>query len=296
MVRSILRAYRIPVRWIWNRLPTSVRVSSSGVAYGRHLNALARLCDERGQSFGTRFLRNRAELELMSRLLEQNKAPGSNLDITVFGCSSGAEVYSIQWAIRSARPDLKVKINAIDISPEIVRVAESGVYSLKAENLSHDGSHRWSIVERMSDAEMAAMFELTAEQATIRSSLKEGISWRAGDASDPVLVSALGPQDMVVANRFLCHMQPAAAEECLRNIARTVKPGGYLFVSGVDLQVRTKVASEMGLKPVTDLMQKIHEGDPILHRGWPLYYWGLEPFSGTRPDWQTRYAAVFRFG
>jgi 2-polyprenyl-3-methyl-5-hydroxy-6-metoxy-1,4-benzoquinol methylase len=79
-----------------------------------------------------------------------------------------------------------------------------------------------------------------------------------------------------VANRFLCHMEPAAAERCLRNIARLVKPGGYLFVSGVDLDVRTRVARGMGWKPVMDLIREIHEGDPSSRDGWPVDYTGLE--------------------
>ena len=53
----------------------------------------------------------------------------------------------------------------------------------------------------------------------------------------------------MVANRFLCHMQPAEAETCLRRLAGLVNPGGYLFVSGVDLEVRTKVARECGCGP-----------------------------------------------
>lgn len=60
------------------------------------------------------------------------------------------------------------------------------------------------------------------------------------------VVDAFGLQDIVVANRFLCHIQPEEAEACLRNVARLVKPGGYLFVSGVDLGVRTKVARDLG--------------------------------------------------
>jgi hypothetical protein len=36
-----------------------------------------------------------------------------------------------------------------------------------------------------------------------------------------------------------------------------VKPDGYLFVSGVDLDVRTKVARDLGWKPVSDLLREI---------------------------------------
>jgi SAM-dependent methyltransferase len=99
---------------------------------------------------------------------------------------------------------------------------------------------------------------------------------------------------MVVASNFLCHMEPSAAENCLRNIAGLVKPGGYLFVTGVNLDVRAKVALEQGWQPVPDLIEEIHEGDPIVRRDWPCAWWGLEPLNKKRADWQTRYAAVFQ--
>lgn len=247
------------------------------------------------------------------RRLSDQKAYGSKLHISVLACSKGAEVYSILWTIRSARPDLRLRAHAVDISQEILEFAERGVYSLKNLNISNSsneelsgekGDVTWNtcrdqnapIFERMTDVEEDGMFELQGDQARIRPWLKEGITWLRGDAGDAELVHALGPQDMVVANRFLCHMEPSAAEKCLRNIARLVKPGGYLFVSGVDLPVRTRIAREMGWKPVMDLIREIHEGDPSLRRGWPLEYWGLEPFNDDRPDWKTRYASVFQIG
>ena len=97
-----------------------------------------------------------------------------------------------------------------------------------------------------------------------------------------------------MANGFLCHMPPVEAEACLRNVARLVKSGGYLFVSGVDLGVRSKVARELGWTPVTDLIMEIHEGDAPLRHDWPLEYWGLEPFDLDRGDWKHRYASVFQ--
>ncbi len=274
---------------------------------------MVRLVAVRRQYFATFFLRNREELELMRRLLDQ-KPHGSSLDISVLACSKGAEVYSIQWTIRSARPDLKVRMHAVDISEEILTFAERGVYSRSSGldvveppnrvGIAERGDVTWNthrdqnapIFERLTDAEVEAMFEIEGDQVRIRPWLKEGITWLRGDAGDPELVRVLGPQDLVVANRFLCHMEPAAAERCLRSIARLVKPGGHLFVSGVDLDVRTRVARGMGWKPVTDLMRDIHEGDTSLRRGWPLEYWGLEPFFDDRSDWRIRYASVFQIG
>lgn len=288
-----------------------MRLLPLGRACGGHLHALVRLHAERRQYFGTFFLRNRAELKLMCQLLDR-KAHGSSLKISVLACSKGAEVYSIVWSIRSARPDLRLCLHAVDISQEILEFAEKGVYSRKGLDPSNAPNHpitntedvTWNtcrdqnapIFERMTDEEVEAMSEVDGDQVQIKPWLKEGIVWLRGDAGDPELVGHLGPQDIVVANRFLCHMEPAAAERCLRNVARLVKPGGYLFVSGIDLDVRTRVAREMGWKPVTDLMREIHEGDTSLRRGWPLEYWGLEPFCDDRPDWEIRYASIFQIG
>jgi SAM-dependent methyltransferase len=153
-----------------------------------------------------------------------------------------------------------------------------------------------SIFERTSSAEMGAMFDRDEDQVTVKPQFREGIDWHLGDARDPGLVDVLGLQDIVVANRFLCHMHPREAEACLRNLAQLVKPGGYLFVSGVDLSVRSKVARKLRWRPVTDLIREIHEGDPSLRHDWPAAYWGLEPIDQRRIDWKMRYASVFQLG
>jgi len=117
------------------------------------------------------------------------------------------------------------------------------------------------IFERVTEEEMEAVCKVDGDQVKIKLWLTEGIVWLCGDAGDPELVDHLSPQDTVVANRFLCHMDPVAAERCLRNVARLVKPGGYLFVSAIDLDVRTTVARSMCWKPVSDRMKEVHEGD-----------------------------------
>jgi len=276
------------------------------------LHALIQLRAARRQFLGTFFFRNRPELELLSRLLDQ-KSKGSSLNVAVLACSKGAEVYSIAVAIRGARPDLKVRLRAFDIAKDILEFAEEGVYALaNGEGLGPRCSESFrdsrdvatntfreqnaSIFERMSAVEMEAVFDREGSHVRVKPQFRQGITWHLGDARNPDLVGLLGLQDIVVANRFLCHMQPEEAEACLRNISRLVKPGGYLFVSGVDLGIRSKVARELGWKPVTDLIREIHDGDPSVRRDWPLEYWGLEPFDQGRVDWKMRYASVFELG
>lgn len=312
ITRRILSIYIGQSGRVWKHLSPSVRNWALTRAWGRHLDRLVRLSADRKQYFATFFLRNRAELELLQRLANQ-KPQAARFDMTVLACSKGAEVYSMVWAIRTARPDLQLNVHAIDISQEIVDFAHRGIYSLSGsdamaseneEAAKQKGDVSWntsrdqnaSMFERVSADEIATMFETKGNQATIQPWLRQGITWMCGDAADPALLQTVGPQDVVVANRFLCHMEPPDAQSCLRNIGRLVKSGGYLFVTGIDLDVRSKVALEEAWSPITDLAREIHEGDTSILAGWPLEYWGLEPFDDRRHDAQIRYASVFRVG
>jgi SAM-dependent methyltransferase len=273
---------------IWKRVPSRVRNLYPVRSYGAWLHKLVCLAASRQQYFGTFFLRNRPLLELMRHIAGQ-KSHGATLRIAVLGCSIGAEVYSILWMVRSARPDLNVLLEAVDISKDMLSFAEKGIYAPDTSELV--GA---SIFERLTAAEMVEMFDWEDSHAKVKSWLKEGITWHVRDVADPELISILAPQDIVVASNFLCHMPRVDAEKCLRNVVRLVSPGGHLFVSGVDLDVRTKVALDLNWEPVAELLREIHDGDPSLRADWPWHWWGLEPLNERRPDWRTRYAVSFR--
>jgi len=276
--------------WVWNLIPQPLKALRPVSSYGNFLHFFVRQRMERTQFHGTFFLRNRPELELMCSLADQ-KQKNTTLKVAVLACSNGAEVYSIVWKIRSARPDLKLEVHAVDISEQIVEIAKNGVYSLGENPLVYS-----PMMERLNNDEMAALFDEEGDQIRIKTWIAEGIHWGVGDARDPALAESLGFQDIVVANKFLCHMAPPDAEKCLRALARLVRPGGYLFVSGIDLDVRAKVATALEWTPVLDLIEEVHDGDPSVRRDWPWKYWGLEPFNAKRSDWKTRYAAVFQLG
>jgi SAM-dependent methyltransferase len=186
------------------------------------------------------------------------------------------------YSLKHRAPEQNSNLGSLDLSGELA--------------LRTFGDQNTSVFERMSSDEINAMFECEGEQAKVKKQFREGITWHIGNAGDPKWEDVFGLQDIVVANRFLCHMRPEEAETCLRNISRLVKSGGYLFVSGIDLGVRSKIARELGWTPVTELIDEIHEGDPSLRKDWPLRYWGLEPFDQRRRDWALRYASVFQVG
>jgi polysaccharide pyruvyl transferase WcaK-like protein/SAM-dependent methyltransferase len=277
-------------RAIWDRLPAALWENRVARWYGGVLHKLVCHRANRQQFFGTFFLRNRPELELIRRLI-QSRPRGATLKVAVLGCSTGAEVYSLLWTIRSTRPDLEIETRALDISPDILRMAETAIYTSDSSQMLGR-----SIFERLNDAELQEIFDWKGEEATVKRWIGVGICWHLGDAGDPDLVRVFGAQDIVLASNFLCHMPPVLADRCLRNIGRLVKPGGHLFVHGVDLEVRSKVARELCWQPVPDLIREIHDGDPSVRSDWPWEWWGLEPLNDKKCDWQLRYAVAYRIG
>jgi SAM-dependent methyltransferase len=273
---------------LWRHLPESVTSRGAFLVYGRFLHACARVEGIRAQAFSTYFLRNRPQLELIQRLAVPQRST-TTCRVAVLGCSTGAEAYSVAWSIRRARPDLKLTLTAVDISKQAVEFANRGIYSRTAPELSDT-----KIFDRMTAAEIAEFFDRDAEGMAVKPWIREGIQWYTTDVGDPSVLDLLGPQDVVIANNFLCHMKDSEAEKCLRNFARLVRPGGYLFVSGVDLDVRTRVARDLGWEPIELLLEEIHEGDGCLRPHWPCHYGGLEPLDKRRRDWKSRYACAFR--
>lgn len=274
--------------WLWKRLPSRLRNTELMHGYGTILHEIVCRHADRRQFPGTFFFRNRPQLELMRRLTRREPV-GSTFHIAILGCSIGAEVYSVLSTVRVARPDLKVSVCAVDNSADVLKVAREAVYTSELRDFV--GS---TIFERMTEAEFDEMFESDGRAARVRSWIREGIRWHVGDAGDRRLMDVTGPQDVVVASNFLCHMAPAEAEHCLRNMASIVKPNGHLFVTGVDLDVRAKVARDLGWRPVLELIEEIHDGDPSVRRDWPCAWWGLEPLNKNRADWKMRYASAFR--
>jgi chemotaxis methyl-accepting protein methylase len=285
--KSPISAYLRLNQRLWDYLPASFAALSPMRLYGQFLQKLARIHGVRAQAFSTYFLRDRAQLELIRRLAER-RPEADTLRVAVLGCSIGTEAYSIAWRIRSARPDLKLILQGVDISKQAVDVAERGVYSIAVPQLTFT-----NIFERMTSAEIAELLDRDGDVLKVKSWIKEGIKWSVGDVGESEIVGALGPQDIVVANNFLCHMDDWMAERCLRNIARLVSAHGYLFVSGIDVNVRTKVAKHLGWAPQQELLEEIHDGGDLRHY-WPCHYGGLEPLNKKRPDWRLRYAAVFQ--
>lgn len=286
--KSPANAYLRLNQMLWSKLPRAVIMISPMLSYGAFLHRLARMQARRNQAFSTFFLRNRPQLQLIRHWVERRTEVAPFM-VAVLGCSIGAEAYSIAWTMRQARPDRTLALLAVDISAEAVATGRRGVYPAAGSAMSDT-----DLFERMTSAELDEVFDRDGDALQVKEWIRQGIEWHVADVGDPEARDALGRYDLVVANNFLCHMEDLSAEACLRNIAELVRPNGYLIVSGVDLDVRTKVAKELGWRPVEELLEEIHEGDPCLQGFWPCHYGGLEPLNKRRRDWKHRYAAAFQ--
>lgn len=271
---------------LWNRLPCAVRSWKVTEAVGRLIHRRVRRVQQRGgtdyTANYTRFFRNLPQLELLREIaLEMPR--GVPLKLAVLGCSTGAELYSAVWMIRTARADLEVQALGIDISKTCIERASCGVYSVEDRE-----------VAGISDTSYERLFSRHGDALNVQHWLKEGVRWWVGDVCSSNLAAHFGLHDIVLANNFLFHMPAERAEECLRAVGRLVAPNGYLFVHGVDLDVRSRTVRELGLSPVTARLEDIYTAEEGMLTAWPLRFWGLEPLDRKRRDWPVRYTTVFR--
>lgn len=146
----------------------------------------------------------------------------------------------------------------------------------------------------LSTQELDSIFEKRGEFLTVRSWITEGIEWRVEDATNIQLTQGLGKFNLVLANKFLINLSDSAADRALRNAIMMVKPNGYLVVTGVNLELKMRLARTFKLTPVHDLLTEIWTSDTIAFNEWPWEYYSLEPLdkknltrkSGTRPSFR----------
>jgi chemotaxis methyl-accepting protein methylase len=272
-------------RAIWAHLPAAVLEKAPIRNLGYLIHRMARKYGDRSQSLATYFLRNKPLIETLTEQLK-NLHPDGSLRLGIIGCSTGAEVYSVVWMIRSVFPSLSFVPVAMDVSASVVEKARVGCYKIGTPELRKELSKE--IVQQI--------FDRDGDDLRVKPWISEGIQWMVADAREADIVSVLGSQDVVLANNFLIHMGVSEARECMNNLLRLLRPGGIFVCRGVDLDVRESVAQSSGLKPITTRIEEIHYADPTIDapKDWPWNYWGLEPLDKTRRNWAFRYAAIFR--
>jgi chemotaxis methyl-accepting protein methylase len=244
-------------------------------------------------------MRNPPLLSALGRVVSDWPS-GAELRVASVACSTGAELYSALFVLRSLRPDLDVLGLGIDLSEGVVGAARRGVYS-RVDPASREGTFDpgpSELADHVTGAPRGWEEGLFVEEnglLHVRDWVRRGTTWMVADAADPQLLDLAGLQDIVFANNFLGPMGDQDAERCLRNVVRLVRPGGVIVLEGVDLDLKVRVLASLDAVPVLDRLRAIYEADES-KRGWPWVRWAHEPIDETRPDWALRYGTVYVLG
>jgi chemotaxis methyl-accepting protein methylase len=264
----------------WYMLPNWVLSTSLFLKLGKLIHNAHIRWAGRHQTNSTRFLRNVPLLELLRDLVLRVPGGVKQWRVVVIGCSTGAEVYSLLWYLRSARPKFRIFAIGVDVIDGFVAKAVSGVSSPEDEELL------W-----LSDPVLESFFDHVGGALRVKDWIRKDIRWTVADAMNPKLLDELGPTDLLLANNFLGAMPDEEAEASMENLLRLVLPGGYFVFNG-NLDVKSRFVKKQKLVAVDERIEAIHFGDP-LRLGWPWTYFASEPIDKNRSDWRTRYSAVF---
>jgi chemotaxis protein methyltransferase CheR len=148
------------------------------------------------------------------------RATTKQLRLLSAGCASGDEAYSLAILLREHGIDASwdVSIRAIDINPTILAKAKAGIYSA------------WSLRETPEDLRKR-WFVHAGSEYRLNESLRGTVTFSENSLTeeDPQ-VWAEGSYDIVFCRNVLMYFTLENAQRAVARIARSMTPGGYLFL------------------------------------------------------------------
>lgn len=207
------------------------------------------------------------------------------LEIILFGCSLGAEPYSLISVLQHRCPGLKLHIRAFDIVPEVIARAQAREYArnevYNCPFITED------FVERTFNKTPAGMYR-------VKDDIANKVVFATGSILDEALINSLGQADMVFAQNMLFHLKPGLARVGFSHLVRMLKPQSALMIDGMDTGMRIELTKRHQLEPVDYKIAEVHH-DAFIDRGnnWASYYWGREPFSDKHAEWRRKFGTVY---
>ena len=250
-------------------------------------NEMALCFQQRRNHLFTQFLRVPRQLEALAGPVCDFLLPdcgGRSLRITLCGCSTGAEPYSIASVLLTRRPEVNFKIQAFDIDRKTLEKARTGVYTREEVTSSR----------MVNEVFIEDTFCSEENLYHVKPSVLNRVSFELTNVLDTDLADKAGLSDIVFAQNILFHLRRKEAVLAFNNICRILRPRAALFIDGMDLDLRHKLTETRRLEPLDYRIEEIHN-EARVERGpaWPYEYWGLEPFSMSRKDWKRRYCTIF---
>lgn len=206
------------------------------------------------------------------------------LEIVVFACCSGAEVFSLSYILKKHYPQLRFRIRGYDIVESVIQQARAGVF--KREDV-FQGPYA-------TEEFVASTFDVVDGQYQVKQAIAAPTSFAVGSLLDKQLMDSLAGADIVVAQNVLFHLPRPQARVAFGYLHDMLKPGGAMFVNGMDIDMRVSLTKKLKMEPLDFLVEEIHQ-DASIDRGggWAGAYWGRRPFSRASRDWLRKYGTIY---
>lgn len=176
----------------------------------------------------TLFFRHWAQLQTFLHLAvpQRMKAHHSvkRLSVLSVGCSSGEEPYSLSMLLRQnfALHDWKLQILGIDVNRKALSVARRGLFS------------SWSVRETEKHL-LDRWFSRKSEHFQLDKSILESVQFEERNLNQPNQDLWLpGRWDIIFCRNMLMYFAPEKAAQLVRNFARGLAEGGFLFLGPAD--------------------------------------------------------------
>jgi len=207
----------------------------------------------------THFFRNEdhfracAELVLPERIRERRRE--RRLRILSAGCSSGEEAYSLAIVARSLLDStFDLSIRAVDINPSALEKAGRARFS------------SWALRETPPDVQ-SRWFQQQGREFLLNGTLRSSVLFEARNlAAEDGELWKPGSYDVVFCRNVLMYFSREAAQAVVARIARSLAPGGYLFLGHAET--------------LRGLSQRFH----LCHTHGTFYYQLLAPEAGQGSD------------
>lgn len=250
---------------------------------------LLRTCERVDNHTYTCFLRAPAQLRALTgpvlSFLGNPQDEGRKLELLMFACSNGAEVYTIASWLMTRVPQLDFRITASDLHQEMIDRCEAADYSA-AEALHSD---------YITNEFVESTFDRRGDRYVVKPNIRQRVRFTQANLLDAkALDEQFQPADIVTAQNVLFHLAPDDTRRAFGNIVRFLARRSALFVEGMDQDLRVELTRAHHLRPLDYDLRRIYS-ETRVHTppDWWNYYWGSEPYFPFRADKQRRYGTIF---
>jgi chemotaxis protein methyltransferase CheR len=172
----------------------------------------------------TYFFRNSEQFDALAQVVlpDRMRARGEHKELRLLSaaCSSGEEAYSMAMVAHETieDPTWKVSVRAVDLNPGALERALRGRYS------------PWALRE-ISDEMRAKRFREDGRDVTLDDAIRAMVTFELANlASENPSLWQPAAYDVIFCRNALMYFEPDQMRAVIERIARSLAPGGYLFL------------------------------------------------------------------